>query len=260
MLTKADSTMGVWDDLRDELQRFDQPLLFWWRDDDACKDTQALQKLLSLAKQSDIPVHLAVIPELYDESLSNRLNQYPNHSFVLQHGISHSNNALPEQRKIELGGNKNLTELTAELSASRQDLMTNFKDAYLDILVPPWNRLDTNLLSELPGIGYKRLSVLGERQSSHARKHNECVQLNVHLDIIDWQKRCFRGDEIILNSLIAYLQNKRRGEIDPTEPCGLMTHHLDHDPECWSFLSRLFAFLQKFDQVIWLSGRSLESQ
>jgi hypothetical protein len=83
------------------------------------------------------------------------------------------------------------------------------------------------------------------------------AQINVHIDIIDWRARRFAGTEQVLNRIIANLEARRLGQIDASEPCGLMTHHLDHDPACWAFLEQLTRTLSATQQVSWIEGPSL---
>ena len=72
--------------------------LFWLRDDDAVALTPALGRLLSLAQKSNVPVALAVIPELAEPDLLARLGDGVS---VLQHGCDHRNRAAPGEKKTE---------------------------------------------------------------------------------------------------------------------------------------------------------------
>lgn len=246
--------MTSWQALDQELQQWQQPIALWWRDDDAHKSCQALDRLLTLAERYQAPCHLAVVPNWLEESLLV-LNEprYKGICYVLQHGIEHQSYALEGQRKVELGGSQAIERLLEKLATAREQLMQAFPQRYLDMLVPPWNRLDDNLKPQLAELGYQRLSVLKPRH----QQTGEITQLNVHLDIINWRERRFAGDEAILTSLAAHLAAKRRGEIDSSEPCGLMTHHLDHDEQCWDFIERFLVYCQGKPQIQWLAGNTL---
>jgi len=248
--------MDIWQKFENELTQWQQPIKFWWRDDDAIADSAPLQTMLAMAHQYAISVHLAVIPNKLQDSL-NVIKQAPHKavSFVLQHGVEHSSFALPDQRKIELGGSQNPKQLVDNLALGRQRLQQVFNEQYLDILVPPWNRISDDIVPALPGIGYQQLSVLGS-----AKLEDTDFHLNVHIDIINWKQRVFAGEEVILNNIIEHLHNKRTGIDKSLKPCGLMTHHLDHDQQCWQFLTKFFSVCQQHSNIQWLSGNELLNQ
>jgi len=240
--------------LADEIQQWSSPVQFWWRDDDAVANSGALQRLLMLADQFTIPVHLAVIPDLLQTSL-NVINktQHRTHCYVLQHGYAHQNYALEGQRKIELGGSQNVPELLQKLAQGQQILKSQFGEQYLNILVPPWNRIADEIARELPDMGYAQLSIFGVKEQAETD-----FNLNVHIDIIDWQQRCFAGEELIITNIISHLRNKRLASLSGNiKPCGLMTHHLKHDLNCWLFISKFFQFCQQHENIEWLGGQQL---
>ena len=245
--------MDNWQRLSNEIKLWQTPIEFWWRDDDAVADSPALQTMLAIARESAIPVHLAVIPKALESSLD--IIKTPENkaiSYVLQHGVEHKSYALAGQRKVELGGSQVLLPLISKLSAGQDLLAAKFADQYLSILVPPWNRIDEDVASALPQVPYKKLSVL-----SSAKLIETDFHLNVHIDIINWQQRQFAGEGVILDKLIELL-TRRRLNIDlRTKPIGLMTHHLDHDNQCWQFINSFFKFCQRHPQIDWISGETL---
>ena len=254
--------MSSWAQLQEEIEQWQQPVEFWWRDDDAIADTPALQTMLALAKKFAITVHLAVIPNQMQASLAVLQAEHNQaFSYVLQHGVEHSNYAHPGQRKIELGGSQNIAQLQRALALGRAKLKGTFGDQYLDILVPPWNRIQAIVVDTLPDIGYRKLSILGS-----PKLVEDDFQLNVHIDIINWKRRCFAGEAYVLEKIISHLRNKRNhlqnasGDLLANKrPCGLMTHHLDHDLQCWQFIERFFSFCQHNANIKWCSGEALYS-
>nr|WP_067296529.1 polysaccharide deacetylase family protein [Marinobacterium profundum] len=244
--------MTSWQALQQELDQWHEPATFWWRDDDAIAPGAALDHLLALSNRHGIDLSLAVIPALCTEALALRLSTEPR-AWVLQHGYDHRPYAAPGERKRELGGPRPRDEILQQLHTGQQRLTQLFGAQALDILVPPWNRIDADLLPLLPGLGYRRLSVLGPRPAEPVGP----LQINVHIDIIDWQARRFAGTEAVLKRIIANLEARRQGLVDATEPCGLMTHHLDHDPDCWAFLEQLTRTLTASSQVRWVEGPAL---
>ncbi|MEH6446319.1 MAG: polysaccharide deacetylase family protein [Oceanospirillaceae bacterium] len=245
--------MSSWQILAEEIQQWQSPIPFWWRDDDAVANTGALQKMLAIADKFAIPVHLAVIPNALEDSLQNitLAAQKPN-CYVLQHGFEHHSFALQGQRKIELGGSQEINVIQSNLSDGRKRLQAAFADQYLDILVPPWNRISDEIAAKLPDIGYQKLSILGG-----AKVEESEFLLNVHIDIINWKQRCFAGEALILAKITAHLRELRLKQQTPLKPCGLMTHHLDHDFACWQFIEQFFSFCQNHPQIRWISGDAL---
>jgi len=81
--------------------------------------------------------------------------------------------------------------------------------------------------------------------------------VNTHVDIIAWQAgRNFIGADAALRMMVNHLALRRRGEVDPAEPTGLLTHHACHDEAAWGFLERLFAFTREAD-ARWRSAAEL---
>ena len=119
------------------------------------------------------------------------------------------------------------------------------------VLVPPWNRIAPSLLPALAGLGFTGLSCFSPRERARTRDGVLCV--NCHVDPVDWRSgAAFRGEEWTLGSLIRHLRGRRTGAVDPVEPTGLLTHHLCHDRELWSFLDDLFRHTVSHAAVRWL--------
>lgn len=243
--------MANWQTIDEELSHWEHPAELWWRDDDAIANTPELQLIIALSEQYSVPLHLAVIPEHLEVSLVDELAAR-HQIYALQHGLSHQNHAHPEQRKIEMGGTQSLTELQQKLSAMRQQLSEQFKDNYLDIMVPPWNRIEDPVRALLPEIGYQRLSVLGV-----PKPDNIIPEVNVHIDIIDWKQHSFVGEEQVLSALLKNLRQRRIDNTYNKEPTGLMTHHLQHNQACTDFLARFFADCTTRKTLKWIGGSQL---
>ncbi len=225
---------------------------FWWRDDDASCRNDQLDRLLVLAAKFNLPVALAVIPSFKNGSLAERLAHADN-VFCLQHGFAHANHALYGEPENEYGTERVLTERLAELVKGRELLegLPNF----LPVLVPPWNRLPSDLLSSLPIIGLRGLSMWGPRR--WAQPVFGLQQVNVHMDVMNWETKRFCGLDQALTQLVHHLQNRRLGKVDSDEPTGIMTHHPFHDEAAWKFLSNLLWRTHLHPHVSWLSAQTL---
>ncbi len=238
-----------WAALAEELDRWldtDLPATFWWRDDDVTQPSQALDQLLDLADGT--PVALAAIPMEAGPKLAERLIDVSDIT-VMQHGYAHANHSPPGDKKAEYGMHRATSEMVAEIARGAEMLRDLFKDRATTTLVPPWNRISEDLVAQLPAAGITALSSIGPR-----RPDRPLPQVNAHVDIIDWRgHRGFRGTAAI-ECVIDNLSRRRLGEIAVTEATGLLTHHLDHDDACWSFVADLLALTGAHPAASWMSA------
>ncbi|OAV49234.1 polysaccharide deacetylase [Rhizobium sp. WYCCWR10014] len=242
----------AWDPLRRELDRWQaagRVARFWLRDDDAVEPTQALETLIALARQSEVPLTLAVIPGLTGEALAVRLAEETSVT-VAVHGWSHTNHAGPQAKKQELGGDRPAEVVLGELGEGFRLLQRLHPARLVPVLVPPWNRIDPALIPALPGLGFAALSVYGR-----AKQGGPMPLLNTHVDIIDWHgTRGGRSEAELVVELVAELRDRFAGS---DEPVGVLTHHLVHDTAAWDFLSALFATTGRHPAVRWSPASAL---
>lgn len=222
----------------------------WWRDDDACRDTPALRRLLAVAEDAKVPLALAVVPAHLEASLVDAVAT-ADAVTVVQHGYAHRNHAPPGSRNWELGAQRPVEVVAGELEAGRTRLAQGFGRRFAPVLVPPWNRIDGAVIDELPGIGLAGLSTFGPRERRHPVAG--IVQCNTHVDLIAWRRdRAFVGAEAAVDRLVTHLAARRAGTVDPEEPTGILTHHLDFDAAPWSFLGELFARTREHGAATWV--------
>lgn len=224
----------IWQPLATELARWRQAgrtADFWLRDDDAFEPSAALDRLLAMTAFHTVPVALAVIPAFTGAPLADRLAR-ENHVTVAVHGWSHENHAPQDEKKQELGRHRPRETVLAELSEGRLRLERLHAGRFTPLLVPPWNRIDADLLPHLAGIGFSALSVFG------AQKPGPIRLLNSTVDIMDWRGgRGGRDHSALVGEIVAQLEAAFRGE---GVPVGLLGHHLVQDEVAWTFLERLF--------------------
>jgi len=235
----------TWQPLLDILNRMadtGRSARLWLRDDDAVEPTPALERLIDLTRQSDVPLSLAVIPAFTDKPLANRLGTEP-HLSVAVHGWSHENHAAGQGKKRELSADRPGTVVLDELRAGFDKLLGLYQTQLDPVLVPPWNRIDAALLPQLASIGFRAVSVYGEANKAAIE------QVNTHVDIMDWHgaRGCLPHAELV-GLLVAELERRMAGS---AEPVGLLTHHLVHDEACWEFMARLFAVTAESKAVGW---------
>lgn len=226
----------------------------WWRDDDAATATGALDRLFELRTQSGIPLILAVPPATAQPSLIDAVHGQAEITPVA-HGLAHTNHAPDGEKKAEFGPHRPLPHMCAELAWGLDRLRDLFGTQAHPVLVPPWNRITADLPPLLADLGYCGIS-------TYRRVHNRTpapglVQTNCHLDIIDWRgARALRPAHAIVSELTAYLHLQRTAtNSDGTsEPTGILTHHLAHEPDAWAFLETLFTRISAHDTATrWLT-------
>ena len=250
--------MSAWDELKSELDAWAEDgktATFWWRDDDAVERTPALDRLLALRADAGVPLAIAAIPANARPSLPEALDG--DGIDVLQHGYAHKNHRDDTAKKAELGADRALWDIAAELAAGRSRLIELFgDDGWLGVMVPPWNRIDDTVTALLPGLGYHGLTTFRARPAAEAAPGLHMV--NTHIDIVDWAgTREFATDEAVLGAAVAHLRCRRTGAADPGEATGLLTHHLAHDGDCWRFIAKFIDATARHPAAKWLSARAL---
>jgi hypothetical protein len=222
----------------------------WCRDDDACRDTPALRRLLGAAGVNDVPVALAAIPATLEPSLREAVAASVV-ATVVQHGYAHRNHAPPGARNWELGADRAVTAVIGELALGTQILARAFGERFAAVLVPPWNRIHAGVTAALPAAGFRGLSAFGPRPA--ASPAPGLVQCNSHVDLIAWRRqRAFIGVDTALDRLTAHLAARREGSVDATEPTGILTHHLDMSEDAWQFLATVVGRLSAHAATAWL--------
>ncbi len=246
--------MASWGDLIEELKRWAaagrRPGL-WWRDDDAIAPGPRLHRLTELSRTSGAALALAVIPERAEDALGEILADLPGVK-ILVHGLTHRNRAPADQKKAEFGAHRPVDEMLSDAAMAWENLAGRFPRLAVPIFVPPWNRIDADLVPRLPLARLHGLSRFGPRAAaSPAAGLSEC---NCHLDLIDWHLgRGFVGEAEALDRLIAHLQGRRNGTVDRQESSGILSHHNVMDQAGWDFLAKLFARTKECDHAHWLT-------
>ena len=218
--------------LRDALRRcraagVDVPI--WWRDDDAVQPTAALDRLISMATATGVPVHLAIIPKKVDQTLPAYLIDAP--CIPVVHGWSHTVQIPPESQKSEFGNPR--PDAKPELEQGF-DRMRSLFPQLAPVFVPPWNRIDAGFFDTLHQLGYEGVSTFGNRASKFAA--DGLQQINTHVDPIFWkQTRDLVPPEQLIAATAAILDARCDGTADKSEPLGLLTHHLVHSEAVWRF-------------------------
>lgn len=206
-------------------------LSFWWRDDDAVAATPALERLARLGEDCGLRVHIAVIPDLLQPTLPPVFENAPSLIPVV-HGWRHISHAPTGAKNAEFGHIR--TDAAQELHSGLHRLQQTFGPQLLPMFVPPWNRIDPAYLPVLAQAGYCAVSTYAPRKAPQPA--DGLTQINTHIDPIFW-----RGDrrlvppDVLVAGIVETLRDRREGRSDPTEPLGLLTHHLVHTEAVWAF-------------------------
>ena len=245
--------MNPWQRLERELDAWRERgrrATLWCRDDDACHDSPALQRLLQIVGASEVPVALAAIPAALEPSLVDAVERCAR-ATIVQHGYAHRNPAPQGERKGELGAHRPGEVVIAELAIGRDILERGFGERFSALLVPPWNRINAAVIARLPAARFHGLSTFGPRSS--VQPAPGIVQCNTHVDLIDWRKdRAFIGADAAIDRLVGHLRARREGSVDAGEPTGILTHHLNFEPDAWAFLALLLARTRQHEAATWL--------
>jgi hypothetical protein len=242
----------TWAPLRVELDRWcnaGRTARLWLRDDDAAEPTPALEQLLDLTRTASVPLTLAAIPATSGEPLAARLSIEP-HALVALHGWAHTNHAGPDEKKQELGAHRPVDTVLGELRDGVAILRRLFRQQFVPVLVPPWNRISKALIAELPGLALEALSIYGRAQAG-----GPIPMVNTHVDIMNWHGvRGGRPHVELIAELVGELQARFD---DDAEPIGILTHHLVHDATAWNFLAQLLKSTADHPAIAWKSARAL---
>ncbi|WP_037310992.1 polysaccharide deacetylase family protein [Ruegeria halocynthiae] len=245
--TPLQSELDVW-----QARGLSLPL--WWRDDDAISATPQLERLSELSKTLALPVHLAAIPRDADRTLVDVVTHQPELIPVV-HGWAHLNHAPPDEKKSEFRLHRPLEEILSDARSGLKQMQGLFGDKLCPMFVPPWNRIAPDVVRELPGAGYHFISTATPRRTRFPAPGIE--QINTHLDPIDWRgTRGLAAPNDLIVKTSDLLRDRRTGGADITEPFGVLTHHLVHDQDIWTFTKDLLRRLLDGPGVAWTAPQT----
>lgn len=254
--TNEEPQLNPWRRLENELDRWAEQgrrADFWWRTDDAAKDCEALRRLLAIDEAYSIGMGLAVVPEWVDQEFVRLLED---HSAVgiFQHGFRHKNYGRPGAPATELGGQRPLEMVGADLRRGRHLLEDLFGRRFSPIIVPPWMHVDQAVVDHLVGWGYRGISLFNARPAVELSAGLHIV--NCHCDPIRWKQKPprFSGINKVVGFIVNHLAARRTQQADTTEATGLLTHHLDHDEATWAFVEELARRIDVHPAAHWISA------
>lgn len=250
-------TQDIFKKLLDELDAWawtGTPARLWWRDDDAAEPEMALDRLINLTEAHSAPCGLAVIPAKTGEPL-RRFVSGCSHIWILQHGFAHVNHAPSGSGAWELGLHRPKDVILDELRQGKNKLSRLFKDHFVPAIVPPWNKIDSDLFPYLQNLGFHGVS------ASYKRKRPLMPEgmsyADAHCDLLTWKDKekgaAFVGVERCIEDMVKHLNAKRKGRATPTEPTCVLTHHLEMDEASWEFMEQLLPMVSQHAAAEWVS-------
>lgn len=237
----------------DAWQAEDRTAELWWRDDDAVEPTVALDRLIGLSNRFGVACGLAAVPARAGEPLRKTISDATD-VWILQHGYAHTNHAPSGTGAWELGLHRPKSEVLEELRQGMLKFTQLFKGRFVPVLVPPWNRIDPELLFYLPVLGFRGLSASFRKH--RAELPGDLRVADAHCDILHWKDKPhvrFAGAGKCVQLLVEHLKDKRLGRADETEPTCVLTHHLVMDEDAWKFMEDLFSLTTGHPAVQWVS-------
>jgi len=232
---------AMWQALDAELDNWreaGETATLWWRDDDAIAASDQLDRLLTIAREAEVPLCLAVIPANVEPSLVAAVETSGADLSVAVHGWTHVNHAAEEEKKSEFPQDRKPETMSIEAVQGLALMGQAFGARAVPVFVPPWNRISPALIDALPTAGYRGLSTYAAKHE--ADPASGLRQVNTHADIVNWrQGRTFAGSDAVLGLIVAHLAARRSGEVEAGAPTGLLTHHLIHQNDAFGFVAHL---------------------
>ena len=228
--------MTSWlDPLRSALDAVEEPVRFFFRDDDAGWDDAALERVLDVFEPSGLPLDVAAIPTAMSsrtvELLTGREGRIGRDGVTVhQHGFAHVNHE-PAGRKCEFGVSRSPGQQAEDVAAGRALLRELVGDVPA-VFTPPWNRCAPWTAEVLRELGFE---VLSRDLSAGSADVAELRELPVTVDWFAKLKRVpvDRGGR---GELLA-------GSARGSRPVGVMLHHAVMSEEDLDDLRALLALV-----------------
>src|SRR3954452_2546993 len=213
---------GAWlDPLRARLDARDEPVMFFFRDDDAGWADERLFELMDLFEERRLPLDLAAIPRAMNEPLADELRS--RHAAAAgrvglhQHGFVHVNHER-EGRKQEFGPARSAAEQRDDIAAGRRELERVLDGCVQPVFTPPWNRCTRVTGRCLADLGFR---VLSREHCAEPLDVDGLAEVPVH---VDWfaKRKGVRLTRVAVGEQLAAMA-------EGGGPVGVMFHHAEMD-------------------------------
>ena len=219
--------MSEWlDPLRAALDEASEPVVFFFRNDDAGWRDDLLVPLLDVFDHAGAQVDVAAIPTAVSPALARVLDDRRGTVGVHQHGLAHVNHE-PTGRKCEFGPARPADVQLADVLAGRRLLLERLDVEPDPVFTPPWNRCTGDTAQAVRDVGLEVLS----RESRAEPLHVDGVsELPISVDWVRPATRTGLGEELAAAA---------RDDL----PVGVMLHHAVMDGEQRRGVAELLALL-----------------
>jgi hypothetical protein len=250
-LNMMDVLQRISDEL-DKWKRVGMTAAMWWRDDDAAEPCVELDRLIRLSDGHAVPCGLATIPTRSGEPLGKVVSR-AQYIWIIQHGYAHKNHAPSGAGAWELGLHRPKFAVLDDLRKGMLTLSQLFNDRFVPVVVPPWNKMDSELMPSLSDMGFLGVSASYKRQRPTSPAGIRVA--DAHCDVLSWKKKQagFAGVEHCVTDIVEHLKDKRTGSVDSDEPTCVLTHHLEMDEAAWDFMEGLFSVTSAHCALQWVS-------
>ncbi len=234
--------MSDWlDPVRWALDAARAPISFFFRDDDAGWDDDALWSLLDCSLAREVHVDVAVIPIELDATRATALCDRAATGLVHlhQHGFRHVDHERGG-RKCEFGPSRNHDQQLADIAQGRALIAGQLHPYVEPIFTPPWNRCTEQTTAALVNLGFQ---VLSRDRSAEPFGVAELAEVPV---TVDWFAKtkgapCTRAH---VGTLIA------QQIVDGAAPVGVMLHHAITNPEHLALIDQLFTLVAQHQSAV----------
>jgi hypothetical protein len=209
--------------LKETLDAASEPIVFFFRDDDAGWEDARLFELIQLFGEHDVPLDLAVIPKSIGNNTATRLRalveMFPQEIALHQHGYAHLNHEQ-NGRKSEFGDSRPSELQLTDIKNGRELLADLFGPTVDPIFTPPWNRCTAATAACLREAGFSYLS------RDVTASQIDTTGLRELPIAVDWCKQR-HGVRLTPDEIGASLSDAARKR----DAVGVMLHHavMDHD-------------------------------
>ena len=231
----------MFDLLRDQLDRMageDRAVSLFFRDDDAGRESDSLQRVMEAFIFYEVPLNIAVVPAWLKPAEASRLvdlkRRWPDLLCYHQHGYRHVNHAGPGKRS-EFPDLRPYEAQLNDVRTGMEMLRSEMGEAFFSAFTPPWNRCSESTVEALTVLGFRLIS--RDAPTPGARERG-LMDAPVTLDILERKNASrwhLRDPEIIVRELVEQLCS--------LGCVGVMLHHQHHEGESLAFLKGLLNIL-----------------
>ena len=234
--------MSDWlDPVRWALDASHVPVSFFFRDDDAGWDDEALWRLLDLCQANEVHIDVAVIPVELDAERATALCDRASTGVVHlhQHGFRHVNHET-NGRKYEFGPSRSHDQQLADIAQGRALIGGQLHPYVEPIFTPPWNRCTEQTAAALANLGFE---VLSRDRSATPFGLAELAEVPV---TVDWFAKT-KGEPWTRDQVGTQIAQQI---VDGSAPVGVMLHHAITNLEHLALIDQLFTLIDRHPSAV----------